>query len=628
MRRFTILTFWSATGTFAGAILLAAVYHQLITPVGPPPDYFSVLKWTLLGWSPWILFAPLVILLGERISLRHRQNWKSRLLSHALIAAAIVIAHGFWFAAASVWSAPYISVQEYGSALRNYAVFDSPIAVLLYCVLAIGISRAVSALPRFRATPGGFLQTDPAVPPGFPGLSDTAMEAMPGPVLVYDPDALNILAVNPSATVQYGWTAEEFSRMSLLEIRPPENVPELLKHLNRTRNLPIWRASSRHRKKDGTIFEIELTNLAVVFNGRMARMILVTDVTAAERAQRALEESERKSREIIEHAVIGFFQSTPNGRLLMLNRSAAEALGYDSPEEAVASISDIGRDIYVDPRDRLKYLEAIRRDGYVSNWMSKLRRRDGSIMWNMENSRGVFDADGNLEYVEGTIKDMTDEVQAREALQESERRASALRVQLANAQLRALKLQLKPHFLFNLLNTIAMMIRIGEVDKAQRVVTLLGDMFRRFLEFEGEETVALEHEISFLDMYLGLEQYRYEDRMEVHREIDHGLLGIRVPTLILQPIAENAIKHGVAKMSAKCRIDLAARRVGDDLLIELVNDAGRPDWIGENPGHGIGLSNTRARLRELYGDRASFELIPRNGRVHAILRIPEAGRDG
>lgn len=338
-------------------------------------------------------------------------------------------------------------------------------------------------------------------------------------------------------------------------------------------------------------------------------------------AERALRESERRFRDFFEQAVFGMFRSTPEGRFLMVNQAAATAIGYQSVDEALKGVTDIN-DIYADPRDRARYLDAIRREGRVTNWIWKMRRLDGATVWNSETSRGVFDNEGRLRYMEGTMKDITAEVVAREALQESERRSAELSMQLADAQLRALKLQIKPHFLFNILNTVAMMIRLGETDKAQHVVHKLGSMFRRFLEFEGEDMVTLEQEIGFIELYLELEQFRFEDRIELVRDVAPETLGVPVPTLILQPLVENAVKHGLAHMSNVCHLSLSAKLIDRSLKIEIGNDV-NPDAIERSPpGFGIGLRNTRARLEELYGEAASLELHTTANRVLAVVIIP------
>ena len=361
--------------------------------------------------------------------------------------------------------------------------------------------------------------------------------------------------------------------------------------------------------------------IAIVF---IAGRAAVAEALARHRleSERALRESEEKFRSFFEEAVFDVFRSTPNGRFLMLNKSAARAMGYDTPEDAMRSITNIGEQLYEEPGIREAYLDTLRRDGQVTNWIWKMRRRDGTMRWNNETSRAVFNGFGEIEYVEGTAKDITAEMEAREALQESERHQAELRAQLADAQLRALKLQMKPHFLFNVLNTVAMMIRTGETTKAQEVVTLLGSMFRRFLEFEGADVVTLEQEFAFVELYLGLERFRFEDRVRIRREIDPAALQLPVPTLILQPLVENAVKHGLAGIAGLCKLYLGARLKDGVLEMEIANDVNPEAVRSPQHGYGIGVRNTRARLWEIYGDRASFDLIPEGASVRAVLRIP------
>lgn len=598
---------WSAFGVALSSTLIAAIYFFTVTPLGSPPTFAQVLVWQMAVWSIWIPAAPLLYAFVERNAPPRDGSWQrwARLL---LVFVAFATLHMLLFAIASEATSPYVTLQSFESAVLSYLAWYLLLDIAIYATLVTAALRAMGSLLPFRATQDGLLRTaGRAISDGSDG-DDVLLEAMPGPVLVYDPDSLRLLAVNHNAIEQYGWTGPEFQQLSLFDIHRPEEAPSLLEKLERTRRLPLWRARSRHRRKDGSVFEVELINHAVNFGGRLARIVLVNDVTAVERAQAALAESERKFRSIIENAVVGVFQSTPEGRFLMINRSAAESIGYDTPEEVLADVQDIGQQLYVDPDERERYLEAILRDGSVSNWTWKMRRRDGSIKWNVENSRGVFDDLGQLLYVEGTAKDVTSEIAAREAL--------------AEAQLRALKLQLRPHFLFNILNTVAMMIRNGDTDKAQRIVTLLGDMFRGFLDFEGENTVSLAQELAFVDLYLSLEQYRFEDRMHIERDIDPALLAAQVPTLILQPIVENAVKHGVAGTAEPCRVSLAARRANGALVLTVTNDMGESTSTTHSKGHGIGLSNTEARLRELFGTRARFELVRAAGSATATLTLP------
>lgn len=339
----------------------------------------------------------------------------------------------------------------------------------------------------------------------------------------------------------------------------------------------------------------------------------------------ALSEAAREYQAIFENAVVGIFRASPQGRLSILNDAGAQILGYPSAQEALASIDNLDTQVYSDPGERARYLSELEAAGAVSNRLIELRRRDGERIWVNESARAVRDSDGALASVEGMFVEVTAEVAAREALRESERRATELRIQLASAELRALKLQLRPHFLFNILNTVAMMIRTGQTEKARTVVTMVGDMFRSLLELEGVDWVPLERELAFLDLYLGLEQYRYDNRMTVSRDVDADALAFPVPTLLLQPIIENAIKHGVGRSSEKCAIDIRARRSTDGLCIEIVNDIGAVPDVGTDDdviGHGIGIKNTRMRMRELYGDAGSFELVRDGDRMRASFLIP------
>jgi LytS/YehU family sensor histidine kinase len=166
-----------------------------------------------------------------------------------------------------------------------------------------------------------------------------------------------------------------------------------------------------------------------------------------------------------------------------------------------------------------------------------------------------------------------------------------------------------------------MMIRIGESGKAQRMAAMLGEMFRHVLELEGADTITLKRELEFCDLYLSVQQYRFEDRLAVDWDIDTRVLDYPVPTLMLQPVAENAVKFGVSRTTGPCRVAVKAGCEGDRLVVEISNDI-PSDFRGTRAGHGIGITNTHARLNEIYGDRASFRLVPDNGCMRAILSVP------
>jgi two-component system, LytTR family, sensor kinase len=204
---------------------------------------------------------------------------------------------------------------------------------------------------------------------------------------------------------------------------------------------------------------------------------------------------------------------------------------------------------------------------------------------------------------------------------ERELRAAQLEAQLALAQVQALKMQVHPHFLFNTLHAITVLIREDPV-AATRVVTRLGDMLRLTLSRATTAQVSFRRELEILTLYLEIERTRFHDRLEIEYDVQPVTLGALVPDLILQPLVENAIKHGVSPNSGTARIEVRSRREGESLILEIRdNGAGLPQH--DRPRDGIGLSTTRARLERLYADRHELTLanLPEGGCV-ARIRIP------
>jgi hypothetical protein len=193
-------------------------------------------------------------------------------------------------------------------------------------------------------------------------------------------------------------------------------------------------------------------------------------------------------------------------------------------------------------------------------------------------------------------------------LREREVLASRMEAQLVEAQLGALRMQLQPHFLFNAMNTVAMLIRQGDAQTAVRVLARLSDLLRQILDDGRGQEVPIEEELDLLARYLEIEQLRFGDRLDVRITLDEGAQGALVPAFLLQPLAENAIRHGIARRASAGRIELDGRRENGMLVLRLRND-GPPlpdDWTPY--GAGIGLRNTRARLDRLYGDGASLDV--------------------
>jgi two-component system, LytTR family, sensor kinase len=211
------------------------------------------------------------------------------------------------------------------------------------------------------------------------------------------------------------------------------------------------------------------------------------------------------------------------------------------------------------------------------------------------------------------------------SLRERTLQTTQLAAQLAQAQLEALKMQLQPHFLFNTLQNISALLA-EDVRAADKMIARLGDFLRLTLANSGAQLVTLQQELDFLKCYLEIEQVRFQDRLTTHFQIEPQTLLAQVPNLILQPIVENAIKHGLAPGSGTGRIEILACREQEWLRVQVRdNGAGLPVQAAANGDlqAGLGLANTRARLQQLYGQAHRFELnnAPEGGLV-VTLEIP------
>ena len=193
--------------------------------------------------------------------------------------------------------------------------------------------------------------------------------------------------------------------------------------------------------------------------------------------------------------------------------------------------------------------------------------------------------------------------------------------QLSTARFSALQAQLNPHFLFNTLNTIAVRARDGDGDGTARMVEQLSDILRRTLSRDRANEVTLGEELDLVRQYLAIEQARFSDRLRPEFHVDAESTAALVPSFALQHLVENAIRHGIARRSDSGRLQVTARRIGDNLEMSVSDDGAGIDPGAVAPGHGI--ENTRERLRSLYGDRASLEVVRGDrGGTTATLRVP------
>jgi LytS/YehU family sensor histidine kinase len=209
-------------------------------------------------------------------------------------------------------------------------------------------------------------------------------------------------------------------------------------------------------------------------------------------------------------------------------------------------------------------------------------------------------------------------------VQEKEQQEEQLKLLAAEAELRALKAQINPHFLFNTLNTIAELIH-ADSDRAEATVERLAEMFRYVLNGSERGLVPLEEELAFLDDYLEIERVRFGDRLRVSREVAPGALNLLVPSLVLRPLVENTLRHGLGA-DGSVDLGIAVRTDGERAVIAISDRGpGMParHKIGEGPGHG--LHNVDERLRKTYGEAYGLEISPNQPRgtvvaLHILVR--------
>ena len=205
----------------------------------------------------------------------------------------------------------------------------------------------------------------------------------------------------------------------------------------------------------------------------------------------------------------------------------------------------------------------------------------------------------------------------------SELAQSSLKARLAQAQLKALKMQLHPHFLFNTLHSISSLV-LEDPPKANSMIARLGDFLRLTLENSDQQLISLKEETEFIRCYLEIEQVRFGDRLTVAFELEPQTLSAQVPHLILQPVVENAIQHAIAPRAARGHINIEAKCLNNLLRLEVRDNgpgiASNGDFLG---AEGVGLNNVRARLHQIYGSDSHFELMnAKDGGLTVVMEIP------
>jgi two-component system, LytTR family, sensor kinase len=204
-----------------------------------------------------------------------------------------------------------------------------------------------------------------------------------------------------------------------------------------------------------------------------------------------------------------------------------------------------------------------------------------------------------------------------ERFRDREQRALQLERSLAEARTRSLEWQMQPHFLFNTMNAISGLVRSKRNAEAVEMIAGLSDLLRYSLDHVGEQEISLEEELAVLRKYLDIQHSRFSDRLSYEFDIAGDVKQAAIPTLLLQPLAENALRHGISSIGGG-RVTVSASRSDDRLRVEIFNN-GRLDGSTTS---GLGLKNTRERIQLMYGDKGSLELFSRNDGVVASLSIP------
>lgn len=224
----------------------------------------------------------------------------------------------------------------------------------------------------------------------------------------------------------------------------------------------------------------------------------------------------------------------------------------------------------------------------------------------------------------GFVLGLTGVVRTQIVAQREAMRSLQLEKQLSVAHLRALQMQLEPHFLFNTLNAITTLVELGRQEQAVEMLSHLNAMLKSTLKRSTPEKIPLSQELELVENYLAIEQARFADRLQIAIKVDPGALDGLVPCFLLQPIVENAIRHGIAQCEQEGRIETTVRRVGATLHLRVHDSGGAKVKIAAtHNGHGIGLANTRERLAHFYHEDYAMTAEPaRNGGFEVAIAIP------
>ncbi len=342
---------------------------------------------------------------------------------------------------------------------------------------------------------------------------------------------------------------------------------------------------------------------------------LNTMAQSLKESRNALEEAEHLYRGLFENAVEGIFVTDPEGIVLNANPAFASLVGYASPAEVV------GRNVslYYSTTRRNRLLDMLETHGTVKNFEILFHRREGSQRRGSIYARADKDEKGKILRIQGILDDITEQ---RE-IEKERRRAEDAELRSVQAKLEALRYQINPHFLFNVLNSLSALARISP-RQTDQLIQQLSRYLRSTISSSESGFVPLSQEMGTIESYLNIEKVRFEDDLMVNIDLPSQAMDVRVPELILQPIVENAVKYGTKTSELPLKITIEGSVTDDRLLLLKVTNTGH--WVstddGGRTGKGVGIENLRKRLTLIYADQYLLRTEEDSGLVRVIIGVP------